>query len=325
MKKYILLFGTLFAFVSQNYACDGCNIYEYTSLNNRSFIGFFYRYRAFNGYAHLDNRHNFRLPTNARMGHEPEANGMYADKSPADFETYTSYELRGNFTWKEKINVQFILPYEQNVVYYERIMQFPNPETDTTLRIEGWGDLMLAADYIFMKSNGKWKHIFRPGFAVRLPTGQYQQTGSDGTLHDPVVQPGTGAWGWVFRANYLASYRNTGFLCAVNYQLSGNGQHGYDFANSFNASADVFQQFFMGNIAIVPRLGAYMERASYDHYQNQVQQLTGGTSWFANFALDFNLEKWTVQLAFQQPVAESLHGNQLGNAGRLNIGLVKGF
>lgn len=325
MKKIILGLFLIIITISTSLACDGCNIYEYTNLNNQSFFGFFYRYRTFNGYAHLGNRHQFQFPSNMRISHEPEENGLYADKTQRDFETYTTWELRGNFTLKEKVNFQFILPYEQNVVYYDKMIRLPFPETDTTLSLEGWGDLMLAADYIFQKSTGKLNHIFRPGFAVRLPTGTYQKVSNEDRIYDPIIQPGTSAWAWVLRTNYQLVYRKSGVNTSLNYQFVGKGKHDYDFANSFNFSTDIFHQFFVKDLIIVPRTGVYMESAGYDSYQNEQVNLTGGTSWFTLFATDFNLKKWTLQLAYQAPVSESLNGNQLGNAGRFNFGIIKGF
>ncbi len=325
MKKITLSIFLVIAFSSISLGCDVCNIYEYTNLNNRSFIGFFYRYRTFNGYAHLGNEHQFQFPTNGRTSHEPEENGLYADKTQQDYETYTTWELRGNITLKEKINFQFILPYEQNTVYYKKIIALPKPETDTTIALEGWGDLMLAADYIFQKSNGKIKHIFRPGFAINFPTGDYKKASEEGKLYDPIIQPGTGSWAWIIRANYQVIYRNTGLMASLNYQIAGKGKHNYDFANSFNFNADVFHQLFLGNLAIVPRMGTYMENASHDFFQNEKVALSGGNSWFGNIATDFNFKKWTCQIAYQIPFSESLNGNQLGNAGRFNFGIIKGF
>ncbi len=326
MKNIFFPLFFLLFFAAESRACDTCNLYEYTSLNNRSFLGMFLRYRVFNGYSHRADAHRFRwYPSNARLSHEPEDYGMYVDKTAYDYETYLSYELRGNFTWKEKVNFQFILPHETNTVYYRRALNFPQPEGDTTFLVQGWGDLTLAADYLWQRQTGKVTHLFRPGIGVRLPIGAYQKAGTDGRVYDPILQPGTSAFAAIFRFNYLCTYRNSGLMTFVNYQVSTLGKNTYQFANSLNAGADVFQQFFLGDVALVPRLGGYFEQADRDRFEGETQQLTGGRSIFGNVGLDINFQKWTLQTTFQQPLAQRLHGNQIGNAGRWMVGVIRGF
>jgi hypothetical protein len=61
-------------------------------------------------------------------------------------------------------NFAFLLPYESNLVYYEKLLDLPNPAQDTTISVKGWGDLTLAADYIHYIYNPKARHTFRPGW-----------------------------------------------------------------------------------------------------------------------------------------------------------------
>lgn len=324
MRKIFTIF-LLILLPSSAFCCDICNIYEYNGLENSSFIGFFYRYRMFNGYAALGNTHSFRFLPNARVSHEPEETGLFANKSPQDYETYTTYELRGNFVLKQKINLQFILPWEENLVYYAQILKFPNPQTDTTFNPKGWGDLTLAADYIFEKRSGNFTHTFRPGLALRFPTGQYRKEAGNGKPHDPIIQPGTAAFACIFRANYQLRYKKMGLSSALNFQLSGKGKQGYHFANRLNFTADLFRKIPLGNFVLLPKIGAYVENSGHDSFQEKQIALSGGTVWFANLGTDIHFKKWVLLAAYQRPFAQNLNGNQIGNAGRLNLGLLRLF
>ncbi|MEM1135716.1 MAG: hypothetical protein AAGI07_07730 [Bacteroidota bacterium] len=324
MKTKITVFFLLNClFVVEIWACDVCNIFEYNTINNRSFIGLFYRHRVFNGYQHLDHNHNV-LPYRKAILHEPEDAGFMADKTQADYETYTTWEIRANYTWKNKVNLMMILPYRRNVIHYEKIIEAPIPVRDSTMEIKGWGDAVLAADYMFKKESKNGKHIFRPGLAVNIPTGQYQKSNEFDQAFDPIVQPGTGAWAVILRMNY--QYFNIvneyGFNVSASYKKSETGRNQYLFADSYNFQSELFYQFSKGLWNVIPKAGCYVESAGYNFYAETIQNLTGGNSLFGNIGIDVNRKNVTFQTLFQQPVYEDLNGNQLGNAGRLTLGVI---
>lgn len=123
-------------------ACDSCNFFEYSLLQNRSYIGLFYRHRQFGGYDRygytspnpgtavvtsslangFENGATAKYAPQARTAvtpsldqdmivmHEPEGTGLYVNKTDQDWETYETVELRGNFTWKNQWNFTFLLP-----------------------------------------------------------------------------------------------------------------------------------------------------------------------------------------------------------------------
>ena len=88
---------------------------------------------------------------------------------------------------KNNWNFAFLLPYESNIVYYEKLLDLPNPVQDTTISVKGWGDLTLAADYIHYIYNFKARHTFRPGIAITAPTGQSRQIANGEQLYVPIL------------------------------------------------------------------------------------------------------------------------------------------
>ncbi len=304
-------------------ACDVCNIFEYNTIQQKSFIGVFYRYRMFNGYQQLGHSGNLFIPRKATM-HEPEDAGFFAEKNDRDYETYQTLELRINHTIKNKINLMAILPFRRNVAYYANVIEPPRPQHDSTFTSKGLGDLVLAGDYMFRLESKNGNHVFRPGLAVNLPTGQYNKETGNGELHDPILQPGSSAWAIIFRFNYqyFNMVNKYGFTASTNFMKSGLGENGYQFANSFNAQAALFYQKSLGNWNLVPRLGAYFETAGNNVWNSNIQNLTGGDTLFGDIGLDINKNAVTFQAIYQAKLYENLTGNQIGNAGRLNFGVI---
>lgn len=360
MRKILILCAvtTLFPlFMREAKACDSCNFFEYSLLQNRSYIGLFYRHRQFGGYDHYGYISPNPVPTtasylsdafvngtaakyapNARtlpsaaidpdfiVMHEPEGTGLYVNKTKQDWETYETVEMRGNFTWKNKWNFTFILPYESNRVHYEKLLQLPNPVQDTTIAVNGWGDLTLAADYIHFIYNSKARHTIRPGVALVLPTGQARQITSAGKEFDPIIQPGTGSWSYVARINYQLFYTNTGLNAGFSFKQSTEGAQNYQFGNSFNATATGFHQISLPrDWMLVPNIGAYYEQSDRDSWNGEKQRLTGGKVAFAQGGLDINKKEWTLSFLWQTPFYQDLNGNQIHHQDRISIGIIKSF
>ncbi|WP_229239683.1 hypothetical protein [Echinicola soli] len=339
-------------------ACDSCNFFEYSLLQNRSYIGLFYRHRQFGGYdqygysspspgtalvtsklpAGFENGVVAKYTPNARKAaspsidqdlivmHEPEGTGLYVNKTDQDWETYETVELRGNFTWKNKWNFTFILPFESNRIHYQKMLDLPNPVQDTTLTVHGWGDMTVAADYIHYIYNTKARHTFRPGLAIVVPTGQSNKVASNNSPFDPIIQPGTGSWSYVARFNYQLFYTKTGLNTGFSYKQSTEGAQNYQFGSSFNASAIGFHQISLqDDWMLIPNAGAYYEQSHKDTWTDEKQQLTGGKVVFAQAGLDVNRQEWTLSLMWQTPVYQDLNGNQIHHQNRISIGFIKAF
>lgn len=343
--KLIILSLVCFSFVGiqKSYACDSCNFFEYSLLQNKSFLGVFYRYRGFNDYKSYTSitpatqsilTYPQQLSTQLLIGnlpvimHEPEGNNLYVRKSTNDFETYQTIEVRGNFAVKNKWNFTAVLPYEFNKVYYEEYLDLPNPSRDTTLFVQGWGDLTLAGDYIWMMYNHKSRHTIRPGFALNLPTGQalVQSENENQDYFDPIIQPGKNAFAFIPRVNYQWFINNQGINTGLSYQFSTEGAQNYQAGNSFNAYAVYFLQFQVGDkVLLAPNAGLYYEASEKDLWNDLKQDLTGGNVTFAQVGLDFNITQTTLSLVYQQPISQNLNGNQIMHSSRLSVGVIRNF
>lgn len=343
MKKHILtlLFLGLLSQSNPSFACDSCNFFEYSLLENKSYFGLFYRFRDFQDYKNIApattttiQSYPSQLSTQLmpwvgnEIMHEPEGNNLYVQKTKQDFETYQTIEARGNVTLNYKWNLTFLLPYEFNKVYYEKYLDLPNPVSDTTLYVQGWGDLTTAVEYIHLIYNTKSRHTFRPGLALTAPTGQaqIQSNNENKDLFDPIIQPGKGAFSFIPRINYQWFLEDHGINAGISYQWSTEGKQSYQFGNSLNAYLLYFHQFALGeSILLAPNVGIYHESAQMDRYSGVKQELTGGQVDFAQLGLDINLAQTTLSLIYQSPINQNLNGNQILNQHRINIGLIRNF
>ncbi|WP_075349486.1 transporter family protein [Algoriphagus marinus] len=343
MKKIILLSIILFAIgsFSPANACDSCNFFEYSLLQNKSYFGLFYRFRDFKDYKSFSNStsstiQNYPAQLSTRLlpwgndmvMHEPEGNNLFVQKTKQDFETYQTIEARGNFTLDNKWNFTFLLPYEFNKVYYEKYLDLPKPVRDTTLFVQGWGDLTVAGEYIHLIYNPKSRHTIRPGLALTLPTGQALVKSNTETqdYFDPIIQPGKGSFSFTPRVNYQWFLKNHGVNVGLSYQWSTEGEQEYEFGNSFNSYALYFHQFTVREkLLIVPSAGFYYEQSNKDLYQKELQDLTGGSVGFAQLGLDLNLTQTTFSIITQLPVVQNLNGNQILNQNRFSVGIIRSF
>lgn len=329
MKKIVLLLlPLLFAVRAQ--ACDVCNLYEFNPIDSKNYIGVFYRQSVFNGYKHLSQRHGFfstqsQLATQGAYGtmHVPEESDVYQVAEHADdFERYETWEVRANVRVLKNVNLQAILPIRKNTVYYAEVYHLPKPQKDTTFTVSGPGDLLLTADYIYNFTTGPLKHILRPGAGIKLPTGVHNKMVTTEEKYDPDLQPGTSAFSYLAKINYtLLLNEQIGLDQSLSHQWMQEGSNGYRFGDQFNYSGSVFYVLRPGMVQVVPRLGTYYESASRSAQDGVEMQQTGGKALFGQAGVDVVLKKFTLTGSFFQPLHQSLNGNQIGNAGRAQIGL----
>lgn len=315
-------------------ACDGCSMYEYSTVRNRSYVALFYRYRVFNGYDHMGNSNRFLINAGSKLTHA-QNEGFQYDEHEDDFELYHSYEFRANLAIAKKYNLMLLVPYQTSVVHYERVIEGINPIKDTTFGVSGMGDIILAGERVYQFEKEQWQHNLKLGFGVKIPTGNFKATGGDANnAYHPTLQPGTGSWDGIFRVNYVGLFANTlGINHSMNYRMNSgvsytaeDGEKAYyRFGNRFNARLSLFWLITLPDIRIAPSIGGYLEEYGYDWRTDFIEEGTGGTSFFGTAGLDFTYQDVTLQLLYQRNVAESLHDEQIGNAGRFVSGVIWNF
>ncbi|HTF80264.1 MAG TPA: hypothetical protein VL947_01010 [Cytophagales bacterium] len=324
MKKklnYFLVF--LWLGIVTSTACDVCNIYDYTGRQNKTFVGIFYRYRVMNGYSHIHPEvHKFVInDPNARTAHDIEGTGFYHHKTNKDFQTYHVVDLRFNYALKDKINIGCIVPMLFNKAHYAEIYYDTKPVSDSTVHTMGLGDVLIFSDYVFSWERDDKKAFVKPGFALKVPTGN-DNLGANGMRYPHEIQTGTGSIDFLLRLNANVRRHNLGAEWLSSYRI--NTVHdNYKFGNSFNATLNPYYVVDLNdNLSIVPKIGTYAEIFTADRQGPTKRTDTGGNTWYGNVGLDVLYGNFIVQTLFQKPLIDKLQGQQLGNAGRVVVGLV---
>lgn len=323
--KYILcaIIGILMVYSQPTKACDVCNIYEYKPYNtNGNYIGFFYHLRKFNGYKHLNQSHNF-FNSDPNM-HDFEGSGMFLEREQQDYEIYQTTAARLNLRFGEKVNFLVIMPCEFIEIHNETVWSYIDPVKDTTMALQGPGDLITAIDYSFNLGKDGKQHTLRPGLAVKWPTGVFNKKNEEDRVFDPEMQPGSGSMDFIFRLNYLRlSKSGFGQMASFNYKITGPSRQRYQFANSVNSQFDLFYQYdLMAEKFLIPKIGLYAEASGYNTWNGKPDQFTGGSVYLLDLGFDLQVKRFTFQALFQPVLADFRNGKQIGNAGRLNLGLI---
>ena len=328
--KNIFILIILFISLSGK-ACDICNIYEYANRKNKNYIGLYYRYRFFNGYAFQNDPHDFHLNTEnlrdskARTNHEPNFDEASVNKSPKDYQLFQTIEIRGNYVLKEKINIQAIIPYVWNTVYYKQSITFPKQMIDTTLRLSGIGDPILAFDYIQVFETGMIRHILKPGIGIKFPLGKYDAIGANGRRYEYDIQAGTGSFDFILRANYTITNDTWGVDAFINHRLNTWGKNDMLLGDKSNLMLTTYYTLKIKELSILPRIGVYYEWALRDRIHKEIINFSGGNTFFLQTGIDLMYKNFIIQSLYQHPLRENLNGQVIGNAGRFNVGVIYNF
>lgn len=340
MKKVLKMMLILGVIITKGFACDACSMYEYTSLQNRSYAAFFYNSRLFNGYSHLGGQPYYTLsPASAFQAKGTHFSQFTPVENENDYELYTTYEARVNINIDDTYNLLLILPHRTASLYYAEVYPEVGPVTTREIVIKGIGDMVIGLERL-NNYNGDFIHRLRYGFGLKVPTGQYQKRDVHNEMYDPTIQPGTGSWDFILRGTYTAVYKQlVGYSFFMNARINtkskikpnaGNSEVvRYKFGNRLNINFNAFYIQKFGDLQLIPKTGLYYESAAYDWlYEPDTQQSvagTGGRTLFWNIGLDVNYKFLTLQTLWQKPVTELLHDEQMSNAGRFMIGLVYNF
>lgn len=343
MRLLIVLVLSILS-IETSLACDGCDMFNYTSLKNKSYLALNYRYRVFNGFNTLDHSNYFTAASysNAKTTHIPYEDGNLYLESQRDYELFQTIDLTFNYALRHKFNLIARLPYQYNEDYFAEVVPAVGPMKDSLTTVNGFGDFKIMVERFENINSDNWRQVIKGGVGVTLPTGAFQLRDADGRQHNPQHQPGKGTYDIMVSGTYMAMHKSWfGTSFDISYRQSSKQQNknlfssggnvinknslDYQFGSSINSQLSVFYVFSKNDWRIVPKIGFYHERSKKDQLDNNAIESTGGRSFFLNPGIDFSYKEITLQILYQEPLWQKLNGVQLENAGRLQIGLLYNF
>ncbi|ARS35184.1 transporter [Pontibacter actiniarum] len=218
---------------------------------------------------------------------------------------FRSAELWGRYTPIKGVQLFAFVPYRFN----EHVM--PN----MTHRSSGFGDITLLANYAIVNTGDSAKyslrHTLRLGGGVKLPTGEFKQSGHEGGPAN--MQPGTGSTDYILTGIYTIRYNKIGLNSDVTYNQNTENNDGYEFGDRLSASSNLFYWENVGTTSLLPSAGVYYEKATKDKVQGEENKQTGGESIYANLGLSVYLQKLSVSAMLQKNISTTTVRDTKGN------------
>ncbi|MBL7712117.1 MAG: hypothetical protein JNL13_06625 [Chitinophagaceae bacterium] len=225
---------------------------------------------------------------------------------------YTTVQAWGRYQLSKRIQLAGILPYSSN------------QNRDPLLRTQsGLGDAVLLA-YVSLPLDGKQgtaNKLLLIGGGVKLPTGQYN---SSGTETIPALQTGTGSWDFTGNISYTRRYTRWGYNGDLAYLLTTANRELYKYGNRMNASGLVFYQFTPGSFRILPQAGLRAEYTlhDYDNYGKKwLNEQSGGTAAFASAGLQAYFKKLGLRAMLHLPFYQHLSAGYVHSTARTEAGI----
>jgi hypothetical protein len=327
--------------LSSVFACDICPMDEYSTLRNRGYVGIFYRYSLFKGYNYIEEQSNpfsFK-PIGRNKKHNIFEDGNFYEDSENDFEAFQTIDIRFNYNYKNKWNLLVVLPYHYNINYFDKVTPQIGQTFDSTTVTSGIGDVILGAQRLSVYQTEFWRHQFKYGLGVSLPTGNSElRANGNEPYNDPSHLPGKGTTDLIIRGNYTASTNDKlGFKVNLLYGFSlKKAQSGnisglpsntleitdYRFGNRTSIDGLLFYVIGKTKIKAIPKIGYSFNHALKDKANGTIIDPTGGNIGYANIGLDIVYGRFTWQTMFSKPLHQDFNGQQLNSTGRLQTGLL---
>lgn len=229
-------------------------------------------------------------------------------------ERFRTLELWGRWQLAPRWQLIGLIPYQSA----ER--QF----SDGTRTIgKGWGDVSLLTQYTLLDPRrhiGRaWQHSFQVGAGIKLPTGKYQYTATDGSALTANLQPGTGSSDGLLTATYILRHDALGIYLDGTARLTTANSNHYRFGNRLNSGARLFWWKPFRGFTIVPHAGILLDAADLDADQGKYQGETGGYSLYSSLGTEVYIGSLALGLLWQAPIVHHLAENLVTPHQRLSV------
>jgi hypothetical protein len=291
-----------------------------TPYDNQSSLGVLHRYRSFNGYQSFNQSSHF-FPKGAGIltgGPDRGQPGSHSHNgNPTDFEVYRTTEIRAKYFIHQRVELNAFVPYVQNTTQYN--------QSRTTLA--GLGDINLFAGVHVLRKievAGVQQRLVLGG-GLKLPTGHYYRTNSEGVRYPLLYQTGTGSVDYFGYINYMAGYKKLGISITSSYKLNGQNYYHESIANSTAHFANLFYRYNLNqDWNINPSVQFFYEYTKGEKLNGELTHEHKMNNALLGPGLDIYYKNAGVNLAFQLPIYEEDTGHP-ASAGRLVLGFSYNF
>lgn len=187
------------------------------------------------------------------------------------------------------------------------------------LRTEGNGDALLGLRYALL---GSPVHRLNVGLGLQLPIGRSRIVDThDGSLFDPMMQPGTGSWDVVGGVMYATRAAGMGWSASASYEVTTANGLDYRFGNEAIGAVGASRDF--GRVSGSLQFKAHhLDRSVY---RGVSVPSTGGTMLILTPGLRVRTGPSSVYAFYQHPVYRNVNEYQLASRGGLMLGISRSF
>lgn len=211
-------------------------------------------------------------------------------------------QLYYQHSFSDALKVQAVLPNIQKTAS-------TNGTTDDSS--SGIGDAIVMARYTFWGDPAQFAAAI---VGVKLPTGAKKEA-AGATTFSPDLALGTGSTDPLIGIVYNHNIGNWNYAADALYKFSGKGYDGYQFGNVLNLGLGGyygFHEYFNAGLGLTGEImGADKDNDGTVTGTTGTVDSTGGTVFFASPALQFTMQNFYAELAYQLPVYRNFIGTQL--------------
>lgn len=249
------------------------------------------------------------------------------------------YNLLASYPVSDKLVILGTIPYlvnDMNMRMGMRMMGNIKTSSMSMDTISGIGDISIVGLYtVYEDAEIRPTKRVTLGLGLKMPTGKNNTTGSDGKFIHAMMQAGSGSWDPIFVANFYKFLDPIGLQANFLYQLTTEGDEGYEFGNQF--AADIIAAYQASDfVNLKLGLNTVITESDKDHdgkYSNRMMSMldntnnTGITSVSLSPAVQVKIPDTpgSMEVRYQFPIYQDADGVQQVMDWRLSLSVSMSF
>lgn len=271
--------------MTETKACDacGCSLGGYSlgfiPQQNSSFVGL--RYSRAHFYAEM----------------------LHGSNHEFSEDTYQRVELIWRHVWKNRWQVNVMLPY-----LYNRM----DGNQHDLIKLSGFGDPVFMLNYKVidqMLVEKNFRQNLWIGAGVKAPLGKFDAV-DRAELINPNFQLGSGSWDALLHLNYIAQVKSFGVNIEATGKINTPNSMDYQFGNQGSVTTNLFHTQLVKGHSIAPYLGTYFEYGEFHRFEGFKEVNTGGRASFANVGLQWQKDRCLFNAQYQLPIWQDFNSDR---------------
>lgn len=234
------------------------------------------------------------------------------DYQKVNHDKSTSMELWGRFYIHKRIQLLATLPYNIR----------SRQEEGITTTMYGFGDASLSVNYTLINKNAdslKYKHLLLIGYGIKFPTGKHDAE-ANSSLANIYLQPGSGAFDYLFNLLYTIRRNRLGFSNDLQYRYCGENLQQYSFGNKYSLSSRLFYWKKLGRSCnFLPSAGVIFEKYDKDLNKGYIQEETGGYINSLSLGCELYYKRIFLSINYNQPVNQHLGNGNIQSLAKIQL------